>query len=321
MDLRRVVRAIDREQQRHPPVAFAYAVVKKFADDQGSNLAALITYYGFLSLFPLLLAATTVLSIVLKNDPALQSRILGSALAQFPVIGTQIQHNVHSLPRSGLGLAVGIAASVYGGLGVLRVTETAMNTVWNVPRKRWPSFVFSVLRALVMLAVLGVVTLAAALLSGLAGGSSASPGVRILVILGSLLLNLVVFLAVFRILPSLDLRWRDVLPGAVAAAAAWTALQSLGGYLVAHQLEGSSELYGFFGVVLAMLAWLFIGAQITLYAAEVNAVRVGRLWPRGMSQPPLTGADRRALHGYAKQEERRPEERVSVDFDERPHGT
>ena len=136
--------------------------------------------------------------------------------------------------------------------------------------------------------------------------------------MGSLVLNLVVFLAVFRILPSLDLRWRDVFPGAMVAAVAWTALQSLGGYLVAHQLEGSSELYGFFGVVLVMLAWLFIGAQVMLYAAEANAVRVGRLWPRAIVQPPLTGADRRALHRYAKQEERRPEENVSVDFGDTP---
>ena len=191
-----------------------------------------------------------------------------------------------------------------------------MNAVWNVPRKRWPSFVRSVLRALIMLAVLGVVTIAAALLSGLAGGTSAPPVIRILVTFGSLVLNLVVFLAIFRILPSLDLRWKDVLPGALAAAICWTVLQSLGGYLVAHQLEGASELYGFFGVVLAMLGWLFIGAQLTLYAAEANAVRLRGLWPRGIVQPPLTRADRSALHRYAKQEERRPEETVSVDLDD-----
>jgi YihY family inner membrane protein len=321
MGLQRAARTIDRAQQRNTSLAFLYAVFKKYGDDQGGNLAALITYYGFLSLFPLLLAATTVLSIVLKNDPALQSRILGSALAQFPVIGTQIQHNVHSLPRSGLGLAVGIAVSVYGGLGVVRVTETAMNTVWNVPRKHWPNFLFSVARALLMLAVLGVVTIVAALLSGLAGGTSATTLVKILVIAASLILNLIVFLAVFRILPSMDLTWRDVFPGAVAAAVVWTALQSLGGFLVAHQLEGSSELYGFFGIVLAMLAWLSIGAQVTLYAAEANAVRFNRLWPRGLVQPPLTRADRRALHRYAKQEERRPEETVSVGFDETPDTT
>jgi inner membrane protein YhjD len=310
--LQRALRTVDRTHRRNRLIAFLYAVFKKFGDDQGGNLVALITYYGFVSIFPLLLVASTVLGIVLHNDPSLQQRILGSALAQFPVIGQQIQQNVHAMPRSGVALAIGLIVTLYGGLGVVRGTETAMNTVWNVPRKRWPSFLAGMLRAVLMLVLAGVVTIAAALLSGVAGGASVAVWLKAVGIAGSLVLNLILFLGIFRILPSLDLSWGDVLPGACVAAVAWTVLQLVGGVLVAHQLKGSSELYGFFGVVLALLAWISLGAEITILAAEMNVVRKRRLWPRSIVQPPLTDADRRALHDYAHQEERRPEESVHV---------
>ena len=312
----RIVRRVDAAQQRRKPLAFAYAVMKKSGDDQGGNLAALLTYYGFLSLFPLLLVFTTLLSMVLRNDPELQQRILSSALTQFPIIGTQIQRNVHSLPASGLALGLGIAGSLYGGLGVLRATETAMNTVWNVPRKQWPNFVFSVARALIMLLVFGSITLLAALLSAVGINSSEPIALKAAGVAGSLLLSLLLFLAIFRVLTTVDVSWRDVLPGAATAAIAWTALQAGGGYFVDHQLKGSSELYGFFGVVLALLAWIYVGAQITIFAAEINVVKHRRLWPRSLVQPPLLEADQRALRNYAKQEERRPEEVVDVRIDQ-----
>lgn len=313
--IQRAMRTVDRTHRRSRPVAFLFAVFKKFGDDQGGNLVALITYYAFVSIFPLFLVASTVLGIVLHDNPSLQQRILGSALAQFPVIGQQIQQNVHALPRSGVALVIGLVISLYGGLGVVRATETAMNTIWNVPRKHWPNFFVSMLRALIMLALAGVVTIAAALLSGVAGGSSAAIWLKVIAIAGSLVLNLVLFLGIYRILPALDVRWRDVLPGACVAAVAWTVLQLIGGVLVAHQLKGSSELYGFFGIVLALLAWIAIGAQVTLLAAEMNVVRVRRLWPRSIVQPPLTEADSRALQDYARQEERRPEETVHARID------
>src|SRR6266498_5469892 len=107
--IERNIRRIDAFQQRHPALAFPFGVVKKFGDDQAGNLAALIAYYGFFSLFPLLLVFVTVLGFVLEGNSDLQDSILHSALAQFPVIGDQIRSNVHSLSGSGLSLAVGIA--------------------------------------------------------------------------------------------------------------------------------------------------------------------------------------------------------------------
>jgi uncharacterized BrkB/YihY/UPF0761 family membrane protein len=107
-----------------------------------------------------------------------------------------------------------------------------------------------------------------------------------------------------------------LLPGAVLGGVAWTALQFLGSYLVARQLQHTSELYGFFAIVLGLTFWLFLAAQILVYSSEVNVVLARRLWPRSLAPPPLTKADEQTLRARAKAEERRPEQHIDVTFDE-----
>lgn len=311
-----ILRRVDALQKRHAPLAFPVAVVRKFGDDQAGNLAAVIAYYGFFSLFPLLLVLVTVLGMILRSNPDLQTRILDSALANFPVIGTDISRNVHALEGSGGTIAVGIALTLWSGLGVIKATQTAMNTVWNVPFEHRPNFLKSTLRALIMLGVLGVMTLASAAAGTVGGGS----GQWWLVVLGlavSLVVNLFLFLLAFRVLTSENLTWRDVLPGAAMGSVAWTTLQALGGYYVSREIQGASDVYGTFAVVIGLLAWIFIGVQLTLLAAEVNVVRKRHLWPRSLVQPPFTDADVEALTRYAKQEGRRPEERIDVEVQRR----
>ncbi len=311
----RIVRRIDRSHQRRPWIAFPYAVVKKFGDDQAGNLAALISYYAFFSVFPLMLVLVTVLGMVLEGNTELAGRIQGSALANFPVIGDEISRNVHSIEGSGLTLLVGIALALWAGLGVLKVMQTAMNTVWNVPFRRRPNFLKTLLRAAIMLVVLGGVTLAAAVAGSVAAAND-NWLLSLAWVASALSLNLVLFMLAFRILTAEDVSWGDVWPGAVIAAVAWTALQAFGGYLVRHQLQGATETYGTFATVIGLLAWIFLGAQITLLAAEVNVVRKRHLWPRSIVQPPLTEADAKALTQYAEQEQRRPEQEVSVRIDD-----
>jgi len=310
----KAVRGADRFHQRRRWLAFPYAVVKKFGDDEAGNLAALVAYYGFFSVFPLMLVFVTVLGMALRGNTRLQNSIVNSALAKFPVVGTQISNNIHSLTGSGLALVVGIALSLWASLGVVKVMQTAMNTVWNVPYRYRPNFLRSTIRALIMLLVLGVITVASAAAGGV-GAASHTWWWVVVGILASLVLNFVLFMLAFRILTTEDLSWADVRPGAIIGAVAWTVLQALGGYYVAHQLRGASDTYGTFATVIGLLAWIYLGAQVTLFAAEVNVVNKRQLWPRGIVQPPLTEADERALSDYAKQEQRRPEERVNVTID------
>lgn len=312
----RIARRADRAHRRRPWLAFPYAVLKKFGDDQAGNLAALISYYGFFSLFPLMLVLVTVLGMVLQANSELQARIQSSALANFPVIGEEIDSNVRALGGSGVTVAIGVALALWAGIGVLRVMQTAMNTIWNVPFRHRPNFVKTLLRAVIMLVVLGLVTIAAAG-AGSVGSGNDNALLSLLWVAISLLLNFLLFVLAFRILTSEDLSWGDVWLGAAIAAIAWTALQALGGYIVRHQLEGATQTYGTFATVIGLLAWIYIGAQVTLLAAEVNVVKKRRLWPRAIVQPPLTDADARALASYVRQEERRPEQNVDVRIDDR----
>jgi YihY family inner membrane protein len=246
--------------------------MKKFGDDQAGNLAALIAYYGFLSLFPLVLVLLTLLGMLLRNEPTLQDAIRTSALANFPVIGEENSKNVHSLRGSGLALGIGLALALWAGLGVMKVLQTAMNAVWNVPYRHRPNFWKSLLRAFLMLVVFGLITVASAA-GGSVGAGSDSWALGVAGISLSIVLNLILFLLAFRILTTEDVTWGDVFPGALVAALAWTALQALDGYIVSHQLEGASDTYGAFATVIGLLAWIYLGAQITLFAAEVNVVR------------------------------------------------
>jgi membrane protein len=315
--LDRWIRRIDAYQQRRRWLALPFGVVKKFGDDRGGNWAALIAYYGFFSLFPLLLTFVSILGILLKGNDSLRQSILDSALRDFPVIGDQIAKNIHAITGNPVALAIGIVGTLWGGLGVTQAAQNAMNQIWDVPRKSWPNFLKSRLRGLIMLVLLGVLTVAATFASGLASsGGPAALGI-VLGLAASLVLNLALFLLAYRVLTVRDLSWGDVFPGAAVAAVAWTAVQSLGTYYVTHQITNATEIYGTFALVIGLLVWLFMGAQIFILAAEVNVVRKNHLWPRSLQQqPPLAPADKRVMLRGAKVEERIQAEEVSVDFDE-----
>jgi YihY family inner membrane protein len=317
----RTVKRADAAQQRHSVLGFPFAVLKKYGDDQAGTYAALIAYYGFFSLFPLLLVLVTVLGIVLRDNPDLQQSILDSALSQFPVIGDQIRNDIHSLRGDGFTLVLGVLLTLWAGLGVMNALQLGMNRVWDVPLRDRPNFWKGKIRALLMLVLLGTATVAATVVAGIvaAGGGSGLAQIGGLVL--SLALNLGAFLLAFRILTARKLTWGDVFPGAAVAAVGWLILQTLGGFIVAHQLKSASQVYGVFALVIGLLAWMSLGATMTLYAAEINVVRKERLWPRGLTQPPLTEADKRTYRRAALAAQRRPEEKVSVQFPEEsePH--
>ena len=271
----RIVQRVDAMQRRDARLAFAVGVFKKFGDDQAGYLAALVAYYAFFSLFPLLLVAVTLLGFALGNHSALRESLLHSLAADLPIVGPEIVG--HSIQGSGLGLAVGIVISLLAGLAVVRALEHAMDEVWGVPQRRRPGFVRAQLKALVVLGTLGLATLAAAVISGFGG---------IVGSLGSLVVNTIVVLVAFKVLTVARVTVGDVIRGAVAAGIALSLLQWLGSYYVAHVLRHASQTYGTFAIVIGLLSWLYLGAEITLYAAEINVVWVRHLWPRTLAAPP-----------------------------------
>jgi membrane protein len=305
---------LDRRQQQSPRLGFLAAVVKKFADDQAGQLAALIAYYGFVSLFPLLLVLVTVLGFVLQGDPGEQQRILNGALGQFPLVSDQLK--LHSLTGSDVALAIGVVGSLIAGMGITGATQNAFNRVWSVPFKDRPNFLFAHLRGLGMLAILGTLFIVSTTVAGFVGSSSHAAPAVVAGIVVAFVLNLALFMTAFKLLTAVEVPWRDLLPGVIVATVFWQLLQHLGGFYVDHELKRTGPLYGVFALVLGLLAWLYLGAQLTIFAAEINVVRVRRLWPRSFFSEPLLEADKRALTSSAEVEERVQEENVEVNFDE-----
>ncbi|HEY1627041.1 MAG TPA: YhjD/YihY/BrkB family envelope integrity protein [Streptosporangiaceae bacterium] len=304
--VKRTIRAADQWQQRRPWAALPVAVVRKFFDNRGWNLAALVAYYGFIALFPLLLVLLTVLNVLIRHDSGLRHRLVNSALAHYPVIGPQLRDNLTPLKQTGIALVVGLAGMLIGSRGVVRAMQNALNAAWEVPVVRRPAFPWSYLRGFAALVVLGVSLIATSTLSGLASGAGevlTGVGSAILALAISLVLNCAMFWLVFRLCAAPEVGGRALLPGALLGALAWQIMQAIGGYLITHQVARSSDLYGTFAIVLGLIGWLYFDAQLTVWAIEVNVVIVRRLWPRSLA-PPRIAADRRAYAMYADVERR-----------------
>ena len=302
--------ALDRRQQSSRRLSFVAAVIKKFGDDQGGQLGGLLAYYGFLSLFPLLLVFVSVLGFVLQGEPAKQQELLNGALGQIPII----RDKLGTLKGSGAGLGIGLAGSLLAGMGITGALQTAFNRIWSVPIKDRPNFIFSRLRGIGMLAILGTLTIVSTVAAGFVGAGSHSAPAVIAGVLVALALNLALFLIAFKLLTAVELNTRQLMPGVVVAAVGWQLLQHLGGLYVDHVLKRTGALYGVFALVLGLLAWLSLGAQIVVLAAEVNVVKARRLWPRSFFSSPLLEADRRAMISSAEVEERIEQENVEVSF-------
>ncbi len=305
--------AFDRRQQRTRGLRFLAAVLKKFSDDQAGQLAALISYYAFVSLFPLLLVFVTILGFILQGDPSEQKKVLEGTLGQFPIISEQLR--LQPLTGSTTALVVGIVLSLLAGLGITNAAQHAFNRIWAVPFKRRPDFLRARLRGLAILAIFGTLMIISTAAAGVVGATSLAALELAGGILVALVVNLILFMCAFKMLTALELSWRELLPGVVVAAVCWQLLQHLGGYYLDHELKRTGPLYGVFALVLGLLAWLYLGAQLTIFAAEINVVRRRRLWPRSFFAEPLLDADKRALTSSAEVEERVEQENVEVNFE------
>jgi membrane protein len=313
---------LDRFQRRHPAAGFPLAVGYKYFDDSGGYLAALIAYYGFVSLFPLLLLLATVLGIVLAGHPDLQQRLLGSALRQLPVIGSQLG-DPHRIGGGWKGLTVGIAGSVYGGLGVAQALQYAMNTAWRVPRNNRPNPLLARVRSLLLLVTAGLAIVGTTVLSTLGSGGTGSLGLllKVVVLAASVLLNAAVFVLGFRLATARELTIREVAPGAITGAVLWQLLQTFGVLYVKHAVRNASATNGVFAIVLGLLGFLYLSAVVVVLCVEINTVLVDDLHPRALLTPftdnvNLTSGDRAAYTGQATAQRSKGFEEVEVSFDQ-----
>ena len=301
----RIIAWADRLQREHGVLGFPYAVVKKYGDDEGGRQAALITYYGFLSVFPLLLLGVAVLSRVLADHPDLRQRLITAIVPQ--VLRSTVEHSLAILPTSTIPLVAGLIGLLFSGTGVVFSAYQTLNHVAAVRHRFRAGFLSRYVRVFAVLATLMAGALATGALTVVATAVPGQPAVqRAAAVLGSALVVFAVLLVGAKLLLARPAPVRALWPGAIVGAAAVTVVLNAGAPLLARLVAKAGPVYGSFATVAGMFALLYLIGQALVYAAEVAAVRYARLWPRALDLNRPTAADARALALLAREQERIP---------------
>jgi YihY family inner membrane protein len=318
-----LVSGLDRSQRRFAVLGVPLAIWYKFVDDQGNYLAATITYYAFIAIFPLLLLGSSILGFVLQSDPGLASRILDSALANFPIVGDQLGRP-GGLKGSVPGVVIGSVAALYGSLGLGQALQNANNVAWAVPRNRRPNPITLRLRSLLLLVTTGAAIIGITTVSTL-GTDTETFGTRANDTLGWLvrLLTVLVLGTVLTVIFRISTARRDHLvrsaPGAFTTAVLWQALQYAGTVYTDRVIRETSGMNGTFALVLGLIGIIYLASVMGVLGIEVNVVLARRLWPRSLASlftdnTDLTDADLRAYAGYARSQQHKSIGSIEVTF-------
>jgi uncharacterized BrkB/YihY/UPF0761 family membrane protein len=311
--VRKGIGAVDGFQRRHRWVGVPYAVIKKFGDDNANLVVVALAWYGFLSIFPLLLVVVTIFGLI--GQASLGHSVLHT-LQEFPIVGANFRPGSDAkLSGSTLGLAVGLVGLIYGSQGVTQTAQQAMATVWNIPQVQRTGFLPRLGRSFAGLITIGFAFLVNAFVTTYATGGTSSYAIRIPVLAGLLVLNCALYFATFTLLTAKAVGPRGHLPGAILGGVAFTALITVGTGLVTHQLKNASNTYGAFGTVIGIVTFLLLLAKLSLYAAELNPVLARGLYPLAlpMSKEP-TQADYEVLTYIVRAEQRRKDQVIGVGY-------
>jgi membrane protein len=314
----RTMDRVDAVHRRIPPVAVVHAVLKKFGDDKCGQLAMLLAYKGFFSLFPLLLAFVNILGLLLRDNAELRNDLINSTLANVPVIGTEIANEAADLGGSVFVLVGSILVSVWAGLGLLDMLQEALNTTWEVPQFDRPPWILRRLRDIpgaILIALCGVLSGAGrwVLAEGTSDWIVWLVGAVLPILAGS-----AAYLGLHWLLCSRKIPFVNQLPGALCAGLGWWGLQSLGGFYITRIVNQSGDTYGVFVLVLGLLSWSYLLGTLYLYSIELAAVLYDKRWPRSLSGRDLTDQDREAFAALSNREVRIRGTEVTIDVPRDP---
>jgi membrane protein len=311
-------RLVDRLQSRYPPVAFGYAVFKKYADDEGSRLAALLSYYSFMSLFPLLIGGFAVLNEILAGRPDLVNALVTDVVP--PDYQQQVIRAYESLPDSGGAFAIAIVGLLLSGTAGVFSMYAMVNQVFSIPYRHRFGFGPRYARVLLLVLFLGLGVLAVTV--GSASLATISHFAAVQRIGGFLLVWAVaaglLYLAA-SVLTRHRLSFAELGLGAILGGLAMTVLLSLGSLLVSRFIATSSAVYGVFGTVVGIFSMLFLVSNAVVFCFEISVVRAWQLWPRGVDINLLFPADERAYALLTLMDERMPSQRNGIAFDATGH--
>lgn len=313
--LQKIITSVDSFQQQHSFLAFPYAVIKKYGDDQGGYQSALLTYFGFLSLFPLLMVITTGLELFLgSSNSSLQAHVMNSLTSYFPLLGHQLTAHIHSLHKTGLALIVGLIFTFYGARGVAGVFLYGVNNFWQVPLAERSGFPKSLIKSIVIIVIGGL----GLILASLSAGYALMFGTSLIFKIISLLINVTILFGLFILLMKISLvkpvTFKEIKAGAAASAIGLVILQSAGSFLLAHELKGLNSLYSSFALTLGLLFWIYLQAQVIYYAVEISVVDANHLWPRAIDASRPTEVDKKVYALKAIETKKIKNEKIITKF-------
>jgi YihY family inner membrane protein len=292
--VKRILQRLDRLQKRTRASAVTVATLMKFGEDHSANYAAMIAFWAFFSIVPLLLVLVTTLGWVLPASS--KESVLNHVAGLFPLLDA---HAVSALSGSAWALIVGLLTALWSGLGVVRTLEYALDSVWDVPAREQPGLLTRVARSLAVLATIGLGLVIATLLSGIvtstANGVNLGAAGRVGGYLVTAVLDVGLIVATFRILTTRDVATRDLLPGALLAGVVFLILQAASAMIISNHLKNAQSTYGHFATVITILWWFYLQSLLTMVAAQLNVVLRDHLYPRSLVDAPQTEADRRVL--------------------------
>lgn len=244
--------------------------IQNFRSHRTGRHAALVSHYGFLSVFPLLLVFTTVLGFLLQSRPKLRDEIINSAFNRIPIIGKEVGDQPDQLKGNVLVLVFGLTAALCAGMRAFNVLQSALDDVAEVPMNGRRNLLRTRVRSLLGIAVVGGAQIATAVLTALVAVSGVRVLHRVLLIIGAVVINTLVIAAAYRWLCVRKFTWRQVAPGAIAAGIAFAALQIAGTVVVGRAISNANAVYGTFASVIALVTWLSLHALVALAGAELN---------------------------------------------------
>lgn len=270
----------DRWQQEHRATAITVATVKKFQADQSGNLAALLAFWAFFSIFPLMLVAATLLGWFLPSN--VSNDVLHTIDGYVPLI----DFSGKTISGSWWALFLGLVSALWAATRVTRTARVAFDSVWRVSEAERAGVIEQTLGGLKALALIGVALVFSVLTTGFVSGTSHQLDISSLAVVGgyaiAVIIDVVVFVIAFRVLTSREVSTRDVLPGALLAGVGFWVLQSLSSVIISRYLQNAQKTYGNFATVITLLWWFYLTGVLTLLGAQLNVVLRERIWPRSL---------------------------------------
>lgn len=238
--------------------------------------ASVLAFFGFLSIFPLLLAATTILGFVLEDNEDLQRRIIDSALADIPVLGRELQTDPASLTGNWWALIIGLGGALWSSTKAFVGLQGALDDVWEISVDHRDAMPKQRGKALLGLVFIGAAQIGTIVISSIVNAAGLPVVGRIALLVATVAINIAVVAAMFRFLTAASTTWRDVWPGAIVSGVAFSLLQYYGTGIVNRIMDGAGDTYGQFALVLGLVTWLSLLAISSLMSAEFNAALVRR---------------------------------------------